>query len=439
VVTGLGVASPIGLGAEAFWDALIARRGGVDVIRAFDASTLPSSIGGELPAFKTTDHVPKTYRKSVKLMSRDIEIALVAAHEACKDARLPTKCLLDRGDVEGASIDSTRFGANIGAGLICPDLDELGAAFVTALKEDNTFDIGRWGAEGMNNLTPLWLLKFLPNMLACHVTIVHDAQAFSNTITCGEASSHLAIGEAFRHIARGAVDVCICGGAECKTNPMGAARAALKQRVVTDWGDDPASAVKPFAPNRSGTVVAEGGGLVILESLEHARARGARIYAELAGFGAASNTVSWLEPDASGAPLALAMRNALRDAEVATEDIDLIGAFGCGTVAHDAAEMEAMRVVFGADDRGPRPAIAIKGAVGNNGAGSGALDFCATVLALHNNTVPPSLNTVPMDGDAPLSFAADQPVDAPVRSAISVSYALGGGQQAALVVKRFSE
>src|SRR5262249_49381841 len=143
--------------------------------------------------------------------------------------------------------------------------------------EAPVFDMGRWGREGMNNLTPLWLLKFLPNMLACHVTIVHDAQGPSNTITCGEASSHLAIGEGFRTIARGVADVCICGGAESKVNPMALMRQSLGKRL-SHRNDTPGKACRPFAEDRDGSVVSEGAGLVILEELDHARARGARIY-----------------------------------------------------------------------------------------------------------------------------------------------------------------
>ena len=180
----------------------------------------------------------------------------------------------------------------------------------------------------MNNLTPLWLLKFLPNMLACHVTIVHDARAPSNTITCGEASSHLAVGEAFRIIARGDADVCICGGAESKTNPMAVARPLLCGRLNVASNDAPHLACRPFAANRAGTVPAEGGGLLILESLNHAINRRSRIYAEVVGFGAATSVTSWSMPDPSGEHISLALRGALRDAGTSVDAIDLAVPFG---------------------------------------------------------------------------------------------------------------
>ncbi|MFQ5590870.1 MAG: beta-ketoacyl synthase N-terminal-like domain-containing protein, partial [Phycisphaerae bacterium] len=270
VVTGVGVATPVGLGIEATWEALIAKECGVRRISSFDPSGFATQIAGELPPFKLGDYIPKYYRKSAKVMARDIMIAVVCSYHAVRDAGLATKCIVDRGECAGPpNVDSTRFGANIGAGLICADLHELAGALNTAVDEGGSFSLQRWGLSGMENLTPLWLLKFLPNMLACHVTIVHDAQAPSNTITCGEASSHLAIGEALRTIARGAADVCICGGAESKVNPMAIARPHLWGRLNHLSNERPDQGCRPFSADSGGGVTGEGGGLVILEDLEH--------------------------------------------------------------------------------------------------------------------------------------------------------------------------
>ncbi len=437
VITGLGLATPIGIGVESVWDALINKRCGLRRIEAFDASGLCSSFGGEVPDFSMTDFVPKSYRKSTKVMARDIQLAVVAAYEAVKDAGLRTKCLIDRGEAEGPpNVDSTRFGANIGAGCICADLHELAGALAASVDAEGRFDLAAWGREGMNNLTPLWLLKFLPNMLACHVTIVHDAQAPSNTITCGEASSHLAIGEAFRTVARGEVDVCICGGAESKINPMGLARQQLLGRLITGSDGDPARACRPFAAERNGMVPSEGGGLIILEALEHAQARGARIYGEVTGFGASANTHDWRTPDPTGRGIALAVNNALADAALQPGDVGLIAAFGCGAIEHDASELAALNAVFG-KNLNRIPAMAVKGSIGNNGAGSGAIDLALAVKAMQHNTVPPSLNTDRPDPACPLRLHPDAPVDAPIRCVLSVAYALGGGQNAALVVRRY--
>jgi 3-oxoacyl-[acyl-carrier-protein] synthase II len=272
-------------------------------------------------------------------------------------------------------------------------------------------------------------------MLACHVTIVHDAEAPSNTITCGEASSHLAIGEAFRTIARGAADVCICGGAESKLNPMGLIRQSLLKRLTTEHNDSPEKGCRPFDADRKGTVISEGGGLLILEELEHAKARGAKIYAELVGFGASANHSSWRSPDPDGGGPALAMQKALTDAGLEPDDIDLISAFGAGLVEHDRSEARAIHVVFG-DKAEAVPVLATKGAMGNNGAGSGAIDVGIAAMCIQHNMVPASQNSDRVDPDCRINVIAGEPRDLPVNTVVSLAYALGGGQNAALVLRR---
>ncbi len=438
VVTGLGVATPLGIGIEPTWDAMLDRQNGIRRIEAFDPGGLSSQVGGELPAFKLGDHIPKGYRKSVKVMSRDITIAVVCAYHAVRDAGLNTKCIIERGEAEPpTNIDSTRFGANIGAGLVCADLVELAGALSTAA-DGEAFSLKKWGSEGMQNLTPLWLLKFLPNMLACHVTIVHDAQAPSNTVTCGEASSHLAISEAYRTIVRGDADVCICGGAESKLAPLAVTRLLLNGYLNTSKNDSPKNACLPFGENRSGTVASDGGGLVVLESLDHARNRNARIYAEVTGSGAACSTYHWLDPDPKGVAIAIALRKAMKAANVTPDDIGLAVPFGTGCMDFDRGEMAAWNDVFG--DKLPAiPALTTRGAMGNNGAGTAAIDFAAAVTAIYRNTIPASLNTDQLDPSCRFQFVQEDPTDATINHCITSSYALAGGQTAALVVSKFKE
>lgn len=437
VITGVGPVTPIGIGAADFWNALLEGRCGIRRIESFDPSRFESQIGGAVTELKVANYVPKAYRKAGKIMARDIALAVAAAHQAVSDAGLRTKCLIERGEAEGEpNFDPARFGANIGAGLICADLSELSECMHSA-SENGVFDIGKWGREGMQNLTPLWLLKFLPNMLACHVTIVHDAQGPSNTITCGEAASHLATGEAFRAIARGVADVCICGGAESKDNPMALIRQSLGKRVSTR-NDSPETACRPFAKDRDGTVVSEGGGLVILEELEHAQKRGARIYGEVIGFGAANDVYragqpSELSPDGRG--LALAMRKALKDAGIGPEDVDLITASGYGAVKTDRIEAAALKSVFG-ERLADVPVLSIKGGIGNNGAGSGAIDFIAGALCTQNNTIPPAINSQETDPECPVKLVTGAPVDAKIEHVLSTAFALTGGQCAAIVIRR---
>ncbi len=440
VITGLGVVTPVGIGIGETFDALVEKRCGIRRIQSFDPSNFASQVGGEIAGVKIGDVVPKGYRKAAKVMARDIELAVAAAYHAAKDAGIKTKCLVERGEADAVNVDSTRFGANIGAGLICADLNELAGALAQSVDrpeagEDRGFSLGKWG-EGMKNLTPLWLLKFLPNMLACHVTIVHDCQAPSNTITCGEASSHLAIGEAYRTIARGAADICICGGAESKMNPMGLMRPTLWKRLATDANDTPESACRPFDRARRGTVAAEGGGLIILESLDRARARGARIYGEVVGFGASANTESWTRPQSDGRAYALAMEKALKNAGISASDVELITPYGAGMVDFDAAEAAAIHRVLG--DRGPTvPVLASKGAIGNNGAGGGAIDVALTVMAMHRGVIPPSLNTDHIDPACNLNVIHGDPVDRRPGVAISFAGAMSGGQTAAIVLRRY--
>ncbi|MFQ5430076.1 MAG: beta-ketoacyl-[acyl-carrier-protein] synthase family protein [Phycisphaerae bacterium] len=442
VITGLGVVTPVGLGITETFDALVEKRCGIRRIEAFDPGRFSSQIAGEVAGFKVRDCVPKGYRKATKVMARDIELAVMAAYEAVKDAGLKTKCLVERDEVEGGvDVDSTRFGANIGAGLICADLTELAGALATAAEHpesptDRAFSLLKWGSEGMANLTPLWLLKFLPNMLACHVTIVHDCQAPSNTITCGEASSHLAIGEAFRTIERGAADICICGGAESKLNPMGLMRQALLGRLATDFNDNPTAACRPFDVARTGTVISEGAGLIILENLDRARERGATIYAELVGFGASVNCSHWLRPQPDGRGLALATRKALADAGVTADQVDLLNASGVGIRDHDASEAAAIRAVFG-DRAASIPVMAIKGAIGNNGAGSGAIDMSVLSTAMQRGVIPPSLNTETVDPECGINVVRGDPIDCRADVAVSLARALSGGQTAALVIRRY--
>src|SRR5436190_4742400 len=385
VVTGLGIISPIGIGAKTFWENLVAGKCGVQRITAFDPSSFPSQIAGEVPTYKIGDYVPKSYRKATKVMARDIELAVVAADDAFKDAGLRSKAYTEIPD-----IPTTRFGCNIGAGLINVDLNELTAALNTS-RDGNKLDLKRWGNEGMTNLTPLWLLKYLPNMLACHVTIIHELKGPSNTITCADASSHLAIGEAFRTIQRGSADLAICGGAETKVVPMSHMRQILLKRCTESHNDTPETAVRPFDADADGTATAEGGGLFILEEYEHAKSRGAKIYAELVGFGASQDTHRITEPDPKGHSYSRAIANALKDASLPPTAVDLLVPTGLGIPSHDRAELAGLHNVFGAG-LSRVPLSPIKAQIGNLAAGSG-VDAAAAALSLHHGKIPGAVNT----------------------------------------------
>lgn len=428
-VTGIGIISPLGIGSKQHWDSLLAGTVAVAPISQFDPAGFPCRIAGQAPSFKIGDFVPRAYRKATKVMARDIELAIVAADDAFKDAGLQSLAYCEKPNFDGA-----RFGCNIGAGLINAELNELTAAMSTARSdsERNRLDLSRWGRDGMTQLTPLWLLKYLPNMLACHVTIIHQLKGPSNTITCADASSHLAIGEAFRTIQRGSADLAICGGAETKVNEMGLLRHGLLKRLTESHNDSPAQAVRPFDADASGTVLAEGGGLLILEELESARSRGAKVYAELVGFAASQDTYKITEPDPTGRSYARAISGALKDAGVAPDDVSLLIPNGLGIPQHDRAEIAALKTVFG-NRLSDLPMSLTKAQTGSLAAGSG-VEAGTAALALHAGKIPPSVNTIKPMESLRLNVSP-QSRDAKIDITVSSVYSLGG-QNAALVFKR---
>jgi 3-oxoacyl-[acyl-carrier-protein] synthase II len=446
VITGVGPISGLGIGIEPTWAAVCAGQSAIRRIEAFDPSGFACPWGAEVPTFKINDYVPKSYRKATKVMARDIQLAVVAANQAAQDAKLATKSA-DAENGKGEAFQSTyepaRMGCHIGAGLIAADLDELAGALVEARVAEGPaaqdFDIHKWGSEGMTHLTPLWLLKYLPNMLACHVTIIHDAQGPSNTITCGEASSGLSIGESLRVIQRHHADLCFCGGAESKLNPMAFLRQQLAGRLTSNGTSDAGKAVRPFDQSASGMVIGEGGGIVILEALDTFESRkmgqaGLRAYAEVAGF-AASQTVNRearnLQPEPAGRSIAVALRNAMREANVQASEIDLIVAQGTAAPAWDQAEAAAMRSIFG-DRLGEIPVAATKAMTGNCGAGAGGLEVAIAAKAVAEQTLPAIINrATPLQG-----LKGESPCGkAELRHALVFSTGYGG-QNTALVLKR---
>ncbi|MFP3936774.1 MAG: beta-ketoacyl-[acyl-carrier-protein] synthase family protein [Phycisphaerae bacterium] len=430
-ITGLGVVSAAGVGAESFHEALTTGRCCLKQIDLFDASNFPSRVGGQLDDFSARKFVPKNYRKSVKVMARDIEIAVAAADCAFRDAGINTRGI----DPDSVDVDSGRLGCNIAAGLICTDLDELGMAVNTAVK-DGRFDMKLWGESGINNLTPLWLLKYLPNMLSCHVTIIHGAEGPSNCITCGDAAAHMAVGESARIIARGDADVVVAGGAESKLNCMNLMRHTLLKRLCESSNDNPAGACRPFDTAHDGTIIGEGGGLLILEDFDRATQRGARIYAEVAGFGAACDPqgMDVTRPSAGG--LGGAARKAMADAGTGPDDIDLIVAHGTGVPAEDRLESSAWFDALG-DAAAKIPATAVTGSVGSLFSGAGGVELAAAALALRDQTVPPTANfTRPADGCG-LSLSGE-PRKAEIRNVLAGAFSVGG-QSAACVIRRVEE
>ncbi len=429
VITGLGAVSPLGLAAEDLWHGLLEGRCGIGPIEAFDASAFPCRLAGQVPAFKVRDYVPKVYRKATKLMSRDIELSVLAADDAFRNAGIVTKAAGD----DTPTFDPTRLAISYGAGLISCDLNEL-AACAAGCVTDGVFDLRKWGAEGMQNLTPLWLLKYLPNMLPCHVGIIHDIQGPSNTITCGETSAHIAIAEVAEMIQRGDADAGLGGGAEAKVNPIVMLRQCLLKRSTTRYNDTPEAACRPFDAAASGSVFGEAGGAIVMEELQTAQARGAAILAEFAGAASGNSLnpqLAHLEPNGEG--LAMTIETALAEAQLTPDQIDLIIPTGSGIPQDDRAEAAALERVFG-QALEHIDVWAIKGMTGHTGAAAGALDTAAAVKAVAEGTIGPSRNVEqPADGcRLKLTRARTQKS---IRTVLCCGYSFGG-QTAALVIKK---
>ena len=437
VISGLGPITPAGVGIDPMWERACEGGSTISRIETFDASGFRSRHGGGIPKdlFNVRDAVPKSYRKATKVMARDIEFAVGAAAAAIADAGLVTKAAGD----EAPTIAPNRMGCHIGAGLIAADIDELSMALARSVDDDGQFDYGIWGEQGMGNLTPLWLLKYLPNMLACHVTIIHDCQGPSNTITCAESSATLSIGESMRVIQRNAADVCLSGGCDSKLNPMALLRQQFAGRLAITGDDDATAheAVRPYAADADGTLAGEGGGILVLEALESARDRGARAYAEVAGFGAAQSDC----PDAVGMTFAeddpgleSAIRQALRAAKLEPSDIDAIVPSGTGIIEVDASDRRGMAAVFG--DRLPSiPLILPIPVFGLSGAGIGAVSVSIAAKAIEQQRLPARVNAESIDG---LDAAAADSREADLGAVLVFTTNLGG-QSAAVVLTRVEE
>lgn len=435
VITGLGAVTGLGTGFYPTWERLVAGDSCLRPSTRVAPGSFACSLAGESDV-SARDFVPKSYRKAVKVMARDTELAVAAASLAARDARLDT-----REAAPAPSYPNERLGCHIGAGLIAAESAELTVALASARAgPDRLFSIRAWGTEGpdsgggMNNLQPLWMLKYLPNMLSCHVTIIHGAEGPSNTLTCAEASSLLCLGESTRVIQRGAADACFSGGAECKLCLVGLLHLTFAGRLAPT-GDAPsgASVVRPYDPASPGTIPAEGGAILILEEQAAANARNAPIYAQISGFGAAQSGAPNIPPchnPASNRGLVLAISRSLRDASISPADIDAIVPQAPGVPAIDLPEAASLREVFAAR-LASIPLVTLAPMLGDCIAGQGGLQAAVAAMCIREQRLPARLNAgSPLPGlDA--GPAPSRP--ARLRHVLVCTSSLGG-QNAALVL-----
>lgn len=384
VLTGVGLISPLGNSRQELWEALTAGRSGVARFEPDRAAALHSpfvaraaGFTGEIDNFGTLEgDKKKAIRKGLKVMCRECQMGVAAAERALQDAQLTM-----------AGRDPERTGVVFGTDYMLSEPEEFGSGIQACTDAEKKFHFEQWAQQGMTKMTPLWLLKYLPNMPASHIAIYNDLRGPNNSLTLREAAGNSAVGEALRVIQRNHADIMIAGATGTRIHTMKAVHAALQEELAVgefQGREVPAEeASRPFERDRLGMVLGEGAGVVILEELSHALARGATIYAEVAGFGSSTaadkNRVALRD-----LALANAMRAALRDAEATPISVGHIQAHGLSTHSCDEAEARAVRDVFGGV-KADVPVTAAKSYFGNLGAGSGVVELVAGALALHED------------------------------------------------------
>jgi 3-oxoacyl-[acyl-carrier-protein] synthase II len=401
VITGLGLISPLGNTPAALWSALMAGKSGVRTTSIMPADRQPLKYAAEARDFtgEIDDFGPlekeqkKAIKKGLKVMCRETRMAVAAAQLAIADAGFGEK-----------PMDPEMSGVVLGSDymLTMPEDYSLGMKTCAPAGE---FEYAKWGKEGLGDMAPLWMLKYLPNMPASHIAIYNDLRGPNNSLTMREAAGNLAIGEAFRTIQRGHANMMVAGATGTRIMPMQAIHALQTEQMAAENGD-PTKASRPFDKSRTGMVAGEGAGMIVLEELSSAKARGATIYAEVLGLGSANVADRDLRGKCDVA-LERAMKAALRDAGGTPEDVGHINAHGLSTTERDADEARAIQNVFGAR-ASDVPVTALKSYFGNLGAGSAVVELIASALAMREGRLPPVLNYKTPDPACSLAVASTQ-------------------------------
>ena len=411
VITGLGIACPLGIGRQAVWSAIEERRSGIRPIIQQIEARMPSPFGGEVPDFQPKAHIRP--RKSLKVMSRETQLGFTAARLAWTDAGL-----------DPYSADPKRLGVVCAANMFSCELPDVTSAFQKCTV-DGEFDFSRWGQACMRQISPLFLLKYLPNMAACHIGIALDARGPINSIVQGDTSALHAIIEAADLIGRGDADLMIAGGTSSTVtllDQMWHRGARMSPRI-----DSPAEACRPFDAGRDGAVASEGACLLVLESRLHAESRGARILARFLGYGRRCEPCAESQRP-TGQAVRQAAEAALTMAGLNPREVGHVNAHGLSTLADDALEARAIRQVLG-----DVPVTAPKSFLGNSGAGSGAIELAISLLGMEQGVVPPTLNYERPDPDCPVEVVTElQPTRS--QTVLALNHKLTG-QAVALVVE----
>ena len=405
VVTGLGAVSPIGIGKENFWEALKAGKNGISKITHFDPTGYTSQIAGEVQDFDPVQFIDK---KEIKRMDRYTQFALAATRLAFDDAQIK-------------NINSERTGVFVGAGI--------GGMNTLHNQYEKLF------SKGPSRISPFFIPMMIANMAAGNIAIAFKLQGPCECIVTACASGANSIGDAFRAIQRGEADMMFAGGSEAAISPAGVAGFASMKALCADHNDDPAHASRPFDKNRSGFVMGEGAGIIVLESLEHAKARGAHIYAEIVGYGRNDDAYHITTPAPGGITQAKCMKLALDDAGLKPEEIDYINAHGTSTQFNDRGETEAIKNLFG--EHAYKLAVSsTKSMTGHVLGAAGGIEAIATILSVENDIVHPTTNYETPEEGLDLNYVPNVAQTLTVNAAISNSFGFGG-HNACLAFKKF--
>ena len=396
VITGLGIISPVGNTIEQAWQNILAGRSGIDKITRFDASTFSTHIAGEVKDFDVSKYIPV---KDARRMDTFIHYGMAAGIEAIKDAGL-----------EANPANADRIGISIGSGI-------GGLPMI-----ENTRD--EFNASGIRKVSPFFVPGSIINMISGNLSIMYGYKGPNIAIVSACATATHSIGDAARFIEYGDADIMIAGGAESTVSPLGVG-GFCAARALSTRNDDPKTASRPWDKDRDGFVLSEGAGVVVLEEYEHAKARGARIYAELAGFGMSADANHMTAPCEDGSGAARCMSNAMRNAGINADDVNYLNAHGTSTPLGDKAETTAVKRAFG--DHAKRLVVnSTKSMTGHLLGAAGGVEAIFSTLAIYHQVSPPTINIFNQDADCDLDYCANQARQMKIDVALSNSFGFGG-------------
>jgi 3-oxoacyl-[acyl-carrier-protein] synthase II len=408
VVTGIGVVSPVGVGKTDYWNSLLSGVSGIGRITHFDPTDFDVQIAAEVKGFDVTKWID---RKESRRMDRFVHFGVAAALDAIEDAGLKI-----------TSANAERVGVLVGSGIGgLKTLEEQ----VKVLVEN-----------GPSKISPFLIPMMIADMASGHISIITGAKGPNSTVVTACATGAHALGDSLEIIRRGAADVMICGGTEAAITQVGVAGFGNMKAMTSKYNDNPTKASRPFEAGRDGFVIGEGAGVVVLESLEHAEARGAHIYCELAGYGMSGDAYHMTQPAAGGEGVARAMVAALKDADVQPEMVGYINAHGTSTPLNDKNETAALKSVFG--DHAYKLSISsTKSMTGHLLGGAGGIEAVAAALAIHSGVLPPTINYDTPDPDCDLDYIPNVARTQQVEVAVSNNSGFGG-HNAVIVMRRYN-